>query len=138
MGGIQASVKYGAVSVDHLEVVNEEEMECLQKANTIATLLPSAPFFLNDHYPPARELIDANVALALATDYNPGSTPSGRTSFILSLACIKMKMTPQEAINAATLNGAFALEWGDEYGSISRGKCANFFICRRFERAPTL
>ena len=130
MGGIQASVKHGAISVDHLEVVNEEEMQCLQNASTIATLLPSAPFFLNDHYPPARQLIDANIALALATDYNPGSTPSGRMPFVLSLACIKMKMTPQEAINAATINGAFALEWGDEYGSISRGKCASFFISK--------
>ena len=130
MGGIQASVKHNAISVDHLEVVNEEEIEVLKKSNTIATLLPSAPFFLNDHYPPARKLIDAGLAVALATDYNPGSTPSGRMSFVLSLACIKMKMLPEEAINAATINGAAALELSKNYGSIARGKIANLFITK--------
>ncbi len=130
MGGIQASVKHGAISVDHLEVVNDEEIECLKNAETIGTLLPSAPFFINDHYPPARKLINANIAIALATDYNPGSTPSGRMPFVLSLACIKMRMTPEEAINAATINGAFAMELGEECGSIAKGKRANFFITK--------
>lgn len=130
MGGIEASVKHGAISVDHLEVVNEGEIACLQDANTIATLLPSAPFFINDHYPPARKLLAANLPVALATDFNPGSTPSGRMPFVLSLACIKMKMTPAEAINAATFNGACALELQKDYGSIAKGKVANFFITK--------
>jgi len=128
MGGIQAAVKHSALSVDHLEVVNQEEMDCLKSSNTIATLLPSAPFFLSDHYPPARQLIDADVALALASDYNPGTSPSGRMSFVVSLACIKMKRLPEEAINAATLNGAFAMELAQDYGSIAKGKIANLFI----------
>lgn len=130
MGGIQASVAHGAISVDHLEVVNENEITCLQNAETIATLLPSAPFFINDHYPPARKLLAANLPIALATDFNPGSTPSGRMPFVLSLACIKMKMTPAEVINAATLNGACAMELQKDYGSIAKGKVANFFITK--------
>lgn len=130
MGGIQTSVKNGAISVDHLEVVNEEEIECLKESNTIGTLLPSAPFFINDHYPPARKLIDAGIGIALATDYNPGSTPSGRMPFVLSLACIKMRMLPEEAINAATINGAFAMQLETEVGSIAKGKWANFFITK--------
>jgi imidazolonepropionase len=130
MGGIQTSVKNGAISVDHLEVVNDEEIECLKNSNTIGTLLPSAPFFINDHYPPARKLIDADLGIALATDYNPGSTPSGKMPFVLSLACIKMRMLPEEAINAATINGAFAMELDKEVGSITKGKLANFFITK--------
>jgi imidazolonepropionase len=130
MGGIAAAVKLGAVSVDHLEVVAGEDVEALKGSSTIATLLPSAPFFLNDHIPPARKLIDADLPVALASDFNPGTSPSGSMPFVVSLACIQMKMLPEEAINAATLNGAFALEWGDEYGSIARGKVANFFITR--------
>ncbi len=130
LGGIQAAVQQGAISVDHLEVVNEEEMACLAASNTIATLLPSAPFFINDHYPPARQMINAGLAIALATDYNPGSTPSGRMPFVLSLACIKLRMLPEEAINAATLNGAFALELEEQYGSITAGKMASFFITK--------
>lgn len=130
MGGIEASVAGGAISVDHLEVVNAEEIEVLKNSETIATLLPSAPFFLNDHYPPARQLLDAGLTVALATDFNPGSTPSGRMPFVLSLACIKMRMTPAEAINAATINGAAALEETQDYGSISRGKKANLFITK--------
>ncbi len=131
MGGIQAAAKYDALSVDHLEVVNEEEIDCL-KANKkmMSTLLPSAPFFLNDHYPPARKMIDAGLAVALATDFNPGSTPSGRMPFVLSLACVKMKMTPEEAINAATINGAYAIEEQTRLGSITRGKLANVFITK--------
>ena len=130
LGGIAAAVKHGAVSVDHLEVVDDADVEALKTSNTIATLLPSAPFFLNDHIPPARKLIDAGLPMALATDFNPGTSPSGRMPFVVSLACIQMKMLPEEAINAAILNGAFALEWADEYGSIARGKAANFFITK--------
>jgi len=130
MGGIEASIKHGAISVDHLEVVSDAEIEVLKKSNTMATLLPSAPFFINDHYPPARKLIDAGLPVALATDFNPGSTPSGRMSFVVSLACIKMRMLPEEAINAATINGAVALELQNDYGSIARGKVANIFITK--------
>ncbi|MFT5166923.1 MAG: imidazolonepropionase [Saprospiraceae bacterium] len=130
MGGIQASVKHGAISVDHLEVINDEEIACLLKSDTIATLLPSAPFFINDHYPPARKMLDAGIAIALATDFNPGSTPSGRMPFVLSLACIKMRMSPEEAINAATINGAYAMELGASHGSITKGKAANLFITK--------
>ena len=130
MGGIEMSVANNAISVDHLEVLTDEEIECLKNSSTIATLLPSAPFFLRDHYPPARKIIEAGVPVALATDYNPGSTPSGKMSFVLSLACIYMRMTPEEAINAATINGAFAMELGEDYGSIAKGKVANLFITK--------
>lgn len=130
MGGIATAVRHGAVSVDHLEVVDEDDVAALQGGQTIATLLPSAAFFLNDPVPPARKLIAAGVPVALATDFNPGTSPSARMPFVLSLACIQMKMLPEEAVNAATLNGAFALEWADEYGSIARGKIANFFITK--------
>ena len=130
MGGIQAAIAHDAISVDHLEVVNDEEIEALLTSKTIPTLLPSAPFFLNDHYPPARKMIDAGLPVALATDYNPGSTPSGRMSFVLSLACVKMKMTPEEAINAATFNGAVALEEQTRFGSIARGKTGSVFITK--------
>ena len=130
MGGIEMSVKYNAISVDHLEVLNDEEIAVLQKSNTIATLLPSAPFFLNDGFPPARKILDAGIPIALASDYNPGSSPSGNMSFVIALACIKMKMTPEEAINAATLNGAAAMELQENYGSIAKGKIANLLITK--------
>jgi len=130
MGGIQASVSHGAISVDHLEVLNQEEIDCLKKSNTMPCLLPSAPFFINDHYPPARKIIDQGLPVALATDYNPGSTPSGKMPFVISLACIKMRMTPEEAINAATINGARAMELEHSHGSISEGKIANFIITK--------
>jgi imidazolonepropionase len=130
MGGIQASVAHQAVSVDHLEVINDAEIDCLLHSNTMATLLPSAPFFINDHYPQARKMIDAGLGVALATDYNPGSTPSGNMPFVLSLACIKMKMLPEEAVNAATINGAHAMELSDSLGSISLGKKANLIITK--------
>jgi imidazolonepropionase len=133
MGGIEVSVANKAISVDHLEVINQKEINCLKNSNTIATLLPSAPFFLNDPYQPAREIIDAGIPVALASDYNPGSTPSGRMSFILSLACIKLKMTPEEAFNAATINGAFTLEMQNELGSITVGKKANLIITKEIE-----
>ena len=130
MGGIEMSVKHNAVSVDHLEVLNDEEIAVLQKSNTIATLLPSAPFFLNDGFPPARKILNAGIPVALASDYNPGSSPSGNMSFVIALACIKMKMTPEEAINAATLNGAAAMELQENYGSIAKGKIANVLITK--------
>lgn len=130
MGGIQASVAHQAVSVDHLEVINDAEIDCLLQSETMATLLPSAPFFINDHYPQARKMIDAGLGVALATDYNPGSTPSGNMPFVLSLACIKMKMLPEEALNAATINGAYAMELSDSLGSISLGKKANLIITK--------
>ncbi len=139
MGGIQAAIRHNALSVDHLEVVNEEEIAALQAApSTIATLLPSAPFFLNDHYPPARKLMDADIPIALATDYNPGSSPSGKMSFVVSLACVKMRMIPEEAINAATINGAFAIDCQQDTGSIARGKLANFFITKKISSLAQL
>lgn len=130
LGGIQACVERGALSVDHLEVVNDEEVEVLKRGNTMPTLLPSAPFFIGGHYQPARRLIDAGLPVALATDYNPGTTPSGRMQFVLSLACIKCRMTPEEAINAATLNGARAMELENTHGSVAVGKAASFFLTR--------
>jgi imidazolonepropionase len=131
MGGIEVSVKHHAISVDHLEVLNEEEIAVLQKSNTIATLLPSAPFFLNDGFPPARKILAANIPVALASDFNPGSSPSGNMQLVMSLACIKMKMTPEEAVNAATINGAAAMELQEELGSITIGKIANVLITRK-------
>jgi imidazolonepropionase len=130
MGGIQAAVAHNAISVDHLEVLNEAEISALQSSSTIATLLPSAPFFLNDHYPPARKILDTDIPVALASDFNPGSTPSGRMPFVISLACLKLKMLPEEAINAATLNGACAMELESILGSISKGKLANLWISK--------
>lgn len=132
MGGIETCVKNNAVSVDHLEVLNDLEIESLKQSNTIATLLPSAPFFINDpNFPPARKILAADIPVALASDYNPGSSPSGNMNFVLSLACIKLRMTPEEAINAATLNGAAAMELSKDYGSITRGKIANIILTRK-------
>ncbi len=131
MGGIEAAIKYNAVSVDHLEVLNDAEIDVLKKSNTIATLLPTAPFFLNDsHTPPARKLLDADVAVALATDFNPGTSPSVCMPFVVSLACIRLRMTPEEAINAATLNGAAALDLSDSHGSIAVGKKAKLILTK--------
>ena len=129
-GGVQVGVKHGAISVDHLEETDNEALESLAKSTTIATLLPSCSFYLNIPFANARGLINSNAAVALATDYNPGSTPSGNMNFVVSLACIKAKMTPEEAINAATLNGAAAMELSTEIGSIAIGKRANLFITR--------
>jgi imidazolonepropionase len=129
-GGVQLGVEVGAVSVDHLEHVGADEIHELLSSNTIPTLLPSSAFFLNNHYPPARDMIDAGLPVTLATDYNPGTTPSGNMPLVLSLACLKMKLLPNEAINAATINGAAAMEIQDEYGSICRGKKANVFISK--------
>lgn len=131
MGGIETAVKHRAVSVDHLEVLNDTEIGVLKQSNTIATLLPTAPFFLNDsHTPPARQLLNENVPIALATDYNPGTTPSASMPFVLSLACIRLRMTPEEALNAATINGAAAMEISQDYGSIAVGKKANLIISK--------
>lgn len=127
-GGVQAGVKVGAISVDHLENIGSEEIEALQKGNTIPTALPGAAFFLNLPFPPARDIINAGLPLAIATDFNPGSSPTGNMSLMIALSCIKMKMTPEEAINAATINTAAALEVLDLYGSITRGKKASVFI----------
>lgn len=129
-GGVQVGVKHQAISVDHLETMGEEEIVCLSNSNTIGTLLPSAAFFLRMQYPPARQMLDANVALALASDFNPGSSPSGNLPLLIALTCIQMKMLPEEAINAATLNGAFAMEVSDEVGSITKGKLANFIFTK--------
>ena len=129
-GGVQMGVKHHAISVDHLETMDDEEVNCLLHSNTIPTLLPGAAFFLAMHYQPARKLIDAGLPVALASDYNPGSCPSANMNFILSLACTQMKMTPEEAIHACTLNGAAALELTNTLGSIKIGKKANFILTK--------
>lgn len=129
-GGVQAGVRVNAISVDHLETVGKDEIQALKNSSTIATLLPGAAFFLRMSYPPVRDMLDQGLPVALASDYNPGSAPSGNMAFILSLACIQMKMTPNEAINAATINGAYAMEVSDRLGSISKGKLANVFITK--------
>lgn len=129
-GGVQTGVKLGAVSVDHLESMDEEAINVLSSSPTIGTLLPTAAFFLRMPYQPARKLIDANCAIALASDFNPGSSPSGNMNFVVSLSCIQMKMLPEEAINAATLNGAYAMELQNEVGSITVGKKANLIITK--------
>ena len=129
-GGIQIGVKHHAISVDHLETMDQEEIECLRHSNTIPTLLPGAAFFLAMHYQPARKIIDAGLPVALASDYNPGSCPSGNMNVILSLACSQMRMTPEEAINACTINGAAAMEVNDILGSIKVGKKANLIITK--------
>lgn len=127
-GGVQAGVAGKAVSVDHLEYTGDAEIETLKQSETLPTLLPSCAFFLGIPYAPARKMIDAGLPVVLATDYNPGSSPSGKMPFVISLACIKMKMSPEEAINAATINGACAMELEQEYGSIAVGKVANLII----------
>lgn len=130
MGGIETAIRYNAISVDHLEVLNESEIQELKQSEIIPTLLPTAPFFLNDPYPPARKMIDEGLGVVLATDYNPGSSPSGRMGFVLSLACVKLRMLPGEAINAMTVNAAHALEWSDQLGSIRKGNRADIIITR--------
>jgi imidazolonepropionase len=127
-GGVQAGVKVGAVSVDHLEYVGEEEITALLNSNTMLTLLPGAAFFLGLPWPPARQMIDAGLPVAVATDYNPGSSPTGNMSQMVSMLCITHRMTPNEAINAATLNAAAAMELSTTHGSITPGKAASFFI----------
>jgi imidazolonepropionase len=128
IGGVKASVAQGALSVDHLEVITSEDIDALKNSATMPVALPSCSLFLSIPYTPARELIDADLPLALATDFNPGSTPSGNMNLVVSLASIKMNMTPEEAINAATLNGAYAMGLSEEVGSITRGKKANVIV----------
>ena len=129
-GGVGLGVKHKALSVDHLEVLNTEDLEVLKKSSTIPVALPGCSFFLGIPYTPARKLIDGGMALAIATDFNPGSAPSGNMNFVVSLACIKMNMSPEEAINAATLNGAYAMNISEQYGSIATGKKANLIITK--------
>ena len=129
-GGIQVGVKYDALSVDHLEHTGEEECEALLHSRTMPTVLPGAAFFLGMPYAPARKMIDYGLPVAVASDYNPGSSPSASMKFILSLASIKMKMTPNEALNAATVNGAYALGLDGRYGQILKGEKANFIITK--------
>ncbi|MBR5856378.1 MAG: imidazolonepropionase [Bacteroidales bacterium] len=129
-GGVQVGVKYDAISVDHLESVGEEEFEALKNSQTIATMLPGATFFLNMQYSPARKFIENDIPLALATNYNPGSCPSGSMQFQMALACIAMKLTPEETINACTINGAYAMGVEETLGSITKGKIANLFITK--------
>ena len=130
IGAIQAAVKYNALSVDHLEVMKPEDFEALKNTETMPVALPSCSYFLGIPYTPAREMIDFGLPLALATDYNPGSTPSGNMNFVVATACIKMKMNPEEAINAATINGAYAMGISNTHGSITIGKKANLIITK--------
>lgn len=130
IGGVQVGVKHKALTVDHLELMRDEDIEVLKNTNTMPVALPSCSYFLSIPYTPARKIIDAGLPLALATDYNPGSTPSGNMNFVISTACIKMKMTPEEAINAATINGAYAMGLEKTHGSICKGKKANFIITK--------
>ncbi|MEO6637183.1 MAG: imidazolonepropionase [Ginsengibacter sp.] len=130
IGGIEAGINAGGLSLDHLETLTENEIEMLGKFDGASTLLPTAAFFLGMPYQPARKLINANAAVTLASDYNPGSSPSGNMNFVISLSCIQMKMLPAEAINAATLNGACAMEIQNDYGSIAIGKKANLIFTK--------
>lgn len=129
-GGVQVGVKYGARSVDHLESTAEAEFEALKDSDTIATILPGATFFLNMQYAPARKLVDYGIPVAMASNYNPGSCPSGSLQFQMALACIAMKLTPAEALNACTINGAFAMDVDDVLGGITVGKQANIILTR--------
>lgn len=129
-GGVQVGVKYKALSVDHLEHAGEEEINALLASDTMPTLLPASAFFLNLGYPPARKMIDAGLPVAIASDYNPGSSPTGNMNLVVALSCIKMKMLPEEAINAATINTAKALELSEELGTIAVGKVANLIITK--------
>lgn len=130
IGGIQSGVKFNALSVDHLEIMNPEDIEALKGTETMPVALPSCSYFLSIPYTPAREMIKAGLPLALATDFNPGSTPSGNMNFVVATACIKMKMTPEEAINAATINGAYAMGLSETHGSITKGKKANLILTK--------
>ncbi len=129
-GGTQTGVKLGALSVDHLETMDEQAINALAGSETIGTLLPTAAFFLRMPFQPARALVDKGCAIALASDFNPGSSPSGNMNLVVSMACIGMKLLPEEAINAATLNGAYAMELGNELGSITPGKRANLIFTK--------
>ena len=130
IGGLQAGVKYNALSVDHLEIMKPEDINALKNTETMPVALPSCSYFMSIPYTPAREMIAAGLPIALASDYNPGSTPSGNMNFVVATACIKMKMTPEEAINAATINGAYAMGISKTHGSITIGKTANLIITK--------
>lgn len=130
-GGVQVGIRHNAISVDHLESTGEKEFAALTDSTTIATLLPGATFFLNMNYAPARKIIESNAAVALASNYNPGSCPSGNMQMAMALACIELKMNPSEALNACTINGAHAMNIQQFAGSISKGKKANFIIVKR-------
>lgn len=129
-GGVVVGVEHNALSVDHLESMADAQIETLRGSTAMPTLLPGTSFFLNMPFGPARKMIDAGLGVALASDYNPGSTPSGDMKFVVSLACIKLRLLPEEALNAATINAAYAMGLSSDYGSIARGKVANFFITK--------
>jgi imidazolonepropionase len=130
-GGVQVGVKHKALSVDHLELIRDEDIEILKSSNTMPVALPGCSYFLSIPYTPARKIIDSGLPLALATDFNPGSAPSGNMNFVVATACIKMKMTPEEAINAATINGAYAMGLENTHGTICNGKVANLIITKK-------
>ena len=130
IGGVKAAVNNKALSVDHLEIMNHDDIEVLKNSDTMPVALPSCSYFLGIPYTPARSIIEAGLPLALATDFNPGSSPSGNMNFVVATACIKMKMTPEEAINAATINGAYAMDISKTHGSITVGKKANIIITK--------
>ena len=129
-GGVQVGVKYNALSVDHLEFTGDAEIAALKGTETMPTILPGAAFFLNMRHAPARKMIDAGLPVAFASDFNPGSSPSGNMQLVLSMACITYRLLPEEAVNATTLNTAYAMGISEEYGSIARGKVANLFITK--------
>ena len=130
IGGVKTGVENNALTVDHLEIISENDIEILKNSNTMPVALPACSYFLSIPYTPARKLINAGLPLALATDFNPGSTPSGNMNFVVATACIKMKMTPEEAINAATINAAYSMGISDSHGSITIGKIANLIITK--------
>lgn len=129
-GGVQVGIANNAISVDHLEAIGQEEIDALKASNTIPTVLPSCSFFLNIHYAPARKMIDQGLGIAIATDYNPGSSPSGNIPLLMAFACNNMRLLPTEAFNAVTVNGAFAMELGNTHGNIGPGKTANLIITK--------
>ena len=130
IGGVNAAVKNNALSIDHLEIMNNDDIEILKNTDTMPVALPTCSYFLGIPYAPARKMIEAGLSLALASDFNPGSSPSGNMNFVVATACIKMKMTPEEAINAATINGAYAMDISKTHGSITIGKKANIIITK--------
>jgi len=129
-GGVQVGVKYNALSVDHLEYIEEKEIEALLNSETMPTILPGAAFFLNLKYSPARKMIDAGLPIAIASDFNPGSSPSGNMKLMMSFGCVNYKLVSEEVINATTINTAYAMGISEEYGSIAKGKIANVFITK--------
>lgn len=138
MGGVQFGVDRKALSVDHLEEISQIEIDYLKGTETMATLLPSCSFFIKIPYAPARQMIDSGLSIALASDYNPGSTPSGNMNFVMSLACIYQKMNPVEALNAASINGAYAMNLSNEVGSITEGKQANFIVSQEMNSLASI